>query len=239
MGKPGGRRGLVTGVLGVALFFSLTMNVVGAGNLTEVKAYLNTGIKVMLNGKRFEPVEPGSGTKLVPITYRGATYLPMRAVAEAAGVKVTWDGNTQTAYLGEVEGDIAAAEIHYIKASPEFTYNGDKTYRLASRTPDELKTADGAVFDFGYVTGGYRSVNLQVNSNFEYDKFKAKFYAADSLTDEDLTIKITDENQVVVKEQKVKDGSVTELELGVKDAKTLYIYIQGDQSILGDPMLGQ
>ncbi|WP_219638612.1 stalk domain-containing protein [Cohnella sp. CFH 77786] len=234
MGKPGGRRGLVTG----ALFFSLTMNVVGAGNLTEVKAYLNTGIKVMLYGKRFEPVEPGSGTKLVPITYRGSTYLPMRAVAEAAGMKVTWDANTQTAYLGEAEGDIAA-EINYIKASPEFTYNGDKTYRLASRTPDELKTAAGTVFDFGYVTGGYRSVNLQVNANFECDKFKAKFYAADSLSDEDLTIKITDENQVVVKEQKVKDGSVTELELGVKDAKTLYVYVQGDQSILGEPMLGK
>lgn len=233
------RRKTVTTALAVMLSLSLSYNVFGAGTLTEVKVFLNTGIKVMLNGKPFEPVDPDDGTKLVPITYRGSTYLPMRAVAEAAGLKVTWDGNTETAYLGETSGEIGPESISYIKASPEFVYNGDKTYRLASRTPEELTTGDGTVLNYGYVTGGSRSVNIEVTTNFAYSKFKAKIWAADSLTTNDLQVKVVDENNVVVKDIRVKSGTITELELDVKDTKALRIYVQGDKSIIGEPQLGK
>ncbi len=229
----------VTTGLASMLVLSLTGNVFGAGTLTEINVYLNTGIKVMLNGKAFEPEDPDTGTKLVPITYRGSTYLPMRAVAEAAGMKVTWDPNTETAYLGEVGGDIAKGEISYIKASPEFVYNGDKIYRLGSRTPEELTTADGTKFSFGYVTGGSRSVNMEVTTKFEYSKFKARIWAADTLTKDDLQVKIVDENNVTVKDLKVPNGKITDLELDVKDTKALRIYVQGDKSIVGEPMLGK
>ncbi|MFD0675793.1 MULTISPECIES: stalk domain-containing protein [unclassified Paenibacillus] len=232
-------KGIVATTLGVMLCLSLSLNVWGAGTLTEVKVFLNTGIKVMLNGKAFEPVDPDDGTKLVPITYRGSTYLPMRAVAEAAGIKVNWDANTETAYLGEVSGTISKDSINFIKASPEFVYNGNATYRLASRTPNEVTTGDGTVLNYGYVTGGSRSVNMEVTTNFTYSKFKAKVWVSDSLTKENLQIKIVDENNVAVKELKVKGDTLTELELDVKDTKALRIYVQGDKSIVGEPMLGK
>lgn len=231
-------RGVVTAALAVMLTLSLAANVFGAGTLTEVKVYLNTGIKIMLNGKPFEPAD-SNGTKLVPITYRGSTYLPMRAVAEAAGMKVTWDGNTETAYLGAVEGTISNNSINYIKASPEFVYNGDKTYRLSSRTPEELKTSDGKQLEYGYVTGGSRSVNLEVTTNFVYSKFKAKIWVEDTRTADDLQISVIDENKATVKELKVKSGTMTELELEIKDTKSIRIYVQGDKSIVGEPMLGK
>ncbi|SDC95939.1 Copper amine oxidase N-terminal domain-containing protein [Paenibacillus sp. UNCCL117] len=235
------RRGsrVVTALLVILLLLSLSLNVLGADSLTEVRVYLNTGIKIMLNGKTFEPVDPDDGTKLVPITYRGTTYLPMRAVAEAAGVKVAWDGNTETAYLGEVEGTFSKDSISYIKASPEFVYNGDKIYRLASRTPEELKMGEGKQLDYGYVTGGSRSVNMEVMTNFNYSKFKAKIWSADSYFTDDLIVSIIDENKVTVKELKVKPGTTTELELNIKDTKLLRIYVQGDKSIVGEPMLGK
>lgn len=220
------------------LFISLSVNVLGAGTLTEVKVFLNTGIKVMLNGKAFEPVDPDDGTKLVPITYRGSTYLPMRAVAEAAGLKVTWDANTETAYLGDAEGDIIPESIAYIKASPEFVYNGNNLYRLASRTPEELTTADGTKLNYGYVTGGSRSVNLEVLTEFAYSKFKAKIWAEDTHS-EDLKIEFVDENKLLVKSLTVKSGTMTDLELDIKDTKTLRIYVQGDKSIVGEPVLGK
>ncbi|PYI52177.1 stalk domain-containing protein [Paenibacillus flagellatus] len=233
------QKGAGTAVLGAALFVSLSFNAMGAGTLTEIEAYLNTGIKVVLNGKSFEPVDPDDGTKLVPITYRGSTYLPLRAVAEASGLQVTWDPNTETAYLGETGGEIAKGETRYIKVSPEFVYNGNSIYRLASRTPEELTTADGTVLDYGYVTGGSRSVNMEIATEFEYSKFKAKIWAADSLTTDDLQVKIVDENNVTVKDVKVKSGTITELELDVKDTKALRIYVQGDKSIVGEPSLGK
>ncbi|NQX63496.1 stalk domain-containing protein [Paenibacillus qinlingensis] len=239
MNKRLRNKGIVISTLTVMFTLFLTQMSFGAGSLTEIKVFLNTGIKVMLNGKPFEPTDKDDGTKLVPITYRGSTYLPMRAVAEAAGIQVTWDPQTETAYLGEVGGNVAPNSISYIKASPEFVYNGNATYRLASRTPEELATTDGTILNYGYVTGGSRSVNLEVTTDFQYDKFKAKIWAADTLTKDDLQVKVMDEHNVTVKELKVKWGQITELELNVKDTKALRIYVQGDRSIVGEPMLGK
>ncbi|MFC5699984.1 stalk domain-containing protein [Cohnella faecalis] len=230
------KQGFVTAMLVAALSVSVPMNVFGAGALTEIKVFLNTGIKVIVEGKSFNPALE-DGTKLVPITYKGSTYLPLRAVAEATGLKVSWDPNTSTAYLGKVEGDIAKEETSYIRASSEFVYNGEATYRLSSRTPEQLTTDDGTVFGFGYVTGGSRSVTIEVETKFAYSKFKAKIWSADSLTKDDLKIEIRDENNISVKELKVKNGGITELELDIKDTNALRIYVQGDKSIIGEPML--
>lgn len=49
-------------------------------------------IKVMVDGKELQ-------TSKEPFTYEGTTYLPIRAVAEAVGKDVTWDGATKTVYL--------------------------------------------------------------------------------------------------------------------------------------------
>ena len=49
-------------------------------------------IKVIVDGKQLT-------TNKEPFTYEGTTYLPIRAVAEAVGKDVSWDGKTQTVTL--------------------------------------------------------------------------------------------------------------------------------------------
>lgn len=61
-------------------------------NMSIPVSYNN--IKVIVDGKELQ-------TSKEPFTYEGTTYLPIRAVAEAVGKDVTWDGNTKTVYLGE------------------------------------------------------------------------------------------------------------------------------------------
>ena len=53
-----------------------------------------SNIKIIVDGKQLS-------TSKEPFTYNGTTYLPVRAVAEAVGKDVTWDGATKTVYLGE------------------------------------------------------------------------------------------------------------------------------------------
>lgn len=106
--------------LAVALFFSLSANVLGADGLIEIQAYLNNGIKMTLNGKPFEPTDPSDGSKYVPITYKGRTYLPLRAVAEAVGMEVLWDANTNTAHLGSVGGEIQKTGLSWTRVTPEY-----------------------------------------------------------------------------------------------------------------------
>ncbi|MFR9534999.1 MAG: stalk domain-containing protein, partial [Rikenellaceae bacterium] len=43
-------------------------------------------------------------------TYKGTTFLPVRAVAEAVGKEVVWDGDTMSIHLNSSEAELAAAE---------------------------------------------------------------------------------------------------------------------------------
>jgi hypothetical protein len=70
-----------------------------ATNLTEIRAFLNHGIKITFDGAPLV-LKDAQGRTITPITYQGSTYLPVRAVAEAAGISVDWDATTQTVILG-------------------------------------------------------------------------------------------------------------------------------------------
>lgn len=231
-------------ILTTMLMVSVAFNVSAASSLVEIKAFLNHGINVVLHGKKFEPVDPDDGTKYVPITYKGRTYLPLRAVAEAAGLKVTWDNNTSTAILGNEEGEIAKETISWIKASPEYGGYGPR-YRLKSRTPQLLTAGDGTVFEFGYFQENSSGQSEWFNTNYEFDKFKVRIWADDNKDENgkydysDSEIKITDENDILVKEIKVEYGKMYDIEIDIKDVKQLRVSVRGGKSIIGEPMLGK
>jgi hypothetical protein len=88
--------GLITAVAAV----SMSVGAVADTALEEIKAYLNKGVSIELKGNAWTPKDE-DGNVLHPITYNGSTYLPVRAVGEAVGLKVGWNAETQTVVLGE------------------------------------------------------------------------------------------------------------------------------------------
>ena len=57
-------------------------------------------IQIIVNGMRIIPRDI-NGTIVEPFIYNGTTYLPVRAVSEALGKTVEWDGTTYTVYVGD------------------------------------------------------------------------------------------------------------------------------------------
>ncbi len=55
-------------------------------------------IKINVDGEEIEPKD-GNGKIVEPFIYEGTTYLPVRAVSQALGKRVTWDGDTKTVYI--------------------------------------------------------------------------------------------------------------------------------------------
>lgn len=228
----------------VLLMLSVAVNVSAATGLIQINAYLNNGIKVMLHGELFEATDPVDGSKYVPITYKGRTYLPLRAVAEAVGLEVTWDGPNNTAHLGDVSGEIVKDQISWIKADPEYGGAGPR-YRLKSRTPEFLTAGDGTVFEFGYF-GEYQAGQSEYfYTNFEYDKFKARFWVDEEKDEEgnyysiNPEIRLDDEHGTVIKKLDVEYGKMYEIEVDIKDVMELNIWVSGGKSIIGEPMLGK
>ncbi|MCL2839018.1 MAG: copper amine oxidase N-terminal domain-containing protein [Oscillospiraceae bacterium] len=55
------------------------------------------GVNVVVNGE-LQPFDDDSR----PFISEGRTFLPVRGIAEALGVAVNWDGDTQTVYIGGI-----------------------------------------------------------------------------------------------------------------------------------------
>jgi len=77
--------------------------------LTSTAAFASTGsktlealysnIKIYVNGAVIMPTD-GNGKSTEPFIVDGTTYLPLRAVSEALGENVEWDGTTNSVYVG-------------------------------------------------------------------------------------------------------------------------------------------
>lgn len=85
---------IVSVVLNVAL-----VTVTAVGNRQLIEAWLCPDVKMEWNGVEFSPTED-NGERVYPIIYNDRTYLPVRFVAEKAGVTVGWDGVNNTVQLG-------------------------------------------------------------------------------------------------------------------------------------------
>lgn len=88
-------KGFVSGVLFVLLLSTAT---VWAASRTENINITFSGIRVNVNGS-VTALTDAAGNTVEPFIWDGTTYLPVRAVADALGVDVRWDGNTSTVYL--------------------------------------------------------------------------------------------------------------------------------------------
>lgn len=73
---------------------------------SQIQAILNNQIKVKLNGQVQVFKDETTGEIQYPITYHNRTYLPLRNVAQLAGLSVDYDANTNTAILASQNKDI-------------------------------------------------------------------------------------------------------------------------------------
>ena len=71
-------------------------------NAQEKKEIYYNNIKIKINGKEIEPKD-SNGNIVEPFTISGTTYLPVRAVSEALGKNVGWNGETKTVFISSIE----------------------------------------------------------------------------------------------------------------------------------------
>lgn len=85
-------KGYVLGAITAAIF---------AGSISMAA----NSVRIVIDNKELIPTDV-NGNRVSPIIVDGTTYLPVRAVANAFGKAVYWDGETSTVYLGNSNGDL-------------------------------------------------------------------------------------------------------------------------------------
>ncbi|GGD83199.1 stalk domain-containing protein [Paenibacillus nasutitermitis] len=125
------KKKVAAAAVALSLFAATSAGVYAGANMTQIKAYLNAGLKFKVDGKPVQ-LRDGNGNTLVPITYNNTTYLPVRSVADVLNVAVDFDQKSGTIQFGEKSEGVSIAEgfdsMYHTKDSSKTTYNG-KDYK--------------------------------------------------------------------------------------------------------------
>ena len=90
-------QGIIAGLLAGVM---LTGGLAYAKDISEKAQIYFRNIKIFIDGGEIVP-KGSDGSVVEPFIMNGATYLPVRAIAEALGKDVAWDGKTSTVYIGK------------------------------------------------------------------------------------------------------------------------------------------
>jgi len=121
-------QGLIAGIIiGLVIAGSVA---VAATRTIEV-SYNN--IKLYVDGNLISPKD-ATGKIVEPFVYEGTTYLPVRALGEALGKNVDWDGTTASVYIGARPGSVeylGEGLKPYSKSGGYYEYPDKGSFKIA------------------------------------------------------------------------------------------------------------
>ncbi len=174
-------------VLG-AVFASLLVSALPtmAEKFSKTAELFYNNIKVVIDGKRAD-LKDVNGNVVDPFIIDGTTYLPVRAVANALDKAVSWDGATQTVYLGKNE-EIEQPSVWLkdletftgeavAKSANEIEFGGsDYNNTLTANTGDVYQNY---LYPNKYGSPSYvQDADISYLLNYKYSRFKGTFYLA-------------------------------------------------------------
>ena len=144
-------KGFIMGILVCTLVMTMVVPALGASTTKQLNATYNN-IKLVIDGKTVVPKDV-NGTVAEPFIVNGTTYLPVRALSEALGKNVNWDGATSTVYVGAIPGkpSIYLKDMRTLIGTAIFeeaTDNLGNTHYNAMRTETVSYALDGKYKQF-------------------------------------------------------------------------------------------
>jgi len=125
-------QGLIAGVLIGAM---LTSGVAFAKQASETINVIYDNIKILIDGKEYQPKDV-NGNVVEPFIYKGTTYLPVRAIANAFDKEVDWEAQTSTVTLGSKNYD-------WLDQMGYVDYETTGAANSFSAIPSRTQTSDG------------------------------------------------------------------------------------------------
>ncbi len=153
----------IAGALGLDIDWDGATRTVFIGDRGNAAPEQGDKVNIYVDGAKFTPRD-AKGAEVAPIIKDGTTYLPVRAIAQAFGKKVDWDGANQTVVIKDAS-KIDTAKTYKIVAqgtnsavTPEYGSSG------SGLTVDTFAGEQGQIWKFEPVDneeGFYFIVNLQ------------------------------------------------------------------------------
>ncbi len=218
------------------LLLCMTVVTAMADGDRSISATLKGTIQMKLYGKDYTPKET-DGSYVLPISYNGRTYLPIRSLAEALNVPVEWDASTQTIWLGGKIENIPVDSISQYE-----NYYGTVITKDAA-----MLSAPGKAYQWGVVNDkplelAYYGAFLKPEA--KYKKFTASVFL-DEAVKKDLVFEIRKDTYdgEVIKSYTLKPGKTVDIEADIAGVQKICLisnitigHDKVTKLIIGDPL---
>lgn len=176
-------KGFVAGILSAALI--AVMVTPGLAALAGKTIQVFTGVDIYIDDVKLNPKD-ANGNPVEVFVYNGTTYLPVRAVGEAVGKTVQWEGKTNSVYLGKHTGEKPAVwlkDLDYFTGM-QFSTEATEKDNLGNMKENVIlnKGTQGSTYNNVYkLNGQYSKISgtLFQRYNFrswDYGKAKLEIY---------------------------------------------------------------
>ncbi len=227
------KRNILILLLVFILLSSFFIGVSAFSYYVNIEAVINQNLKMVVDNIEWTPMET-DGTALRPITYKGRTYLPVRALSEKYDIAIDYDDDTQTVLIGNKEWTPYIHDIMFISCNDFVGYTFDK----------DLLECAGNDFEAGFVydedvLNFYSETSLLVSRRFQTMKFQIAYEKGkckqDAVT---LYIKEDSKNGAILKSVTVESGELLDVECDIKAANKLFICKDKSEDYTGKIVIG-
>lgn len=153
-------------LLALVLAVALAVPALAALNRKTIEVY--TGVNIYVDDYLLEPKD-ANGNPVEAFVYNGTTYLPVRAVGEAVGKTVQWEGKTNSVYLGKHTGDTPAVwleDLDYFTGEHISTSDPEAKVDNLGNTYDHATSEN--IYNTYLINGQYSAISGTIYQMYEY-----------------------------------------------------------------------
>ena len=218
-------------------------------SLVNVNLSVSSGINLFINEILIQPTDV-NGKNVSPFVYNGTTYLPARAIANAYGAKIDWNGDTGSIYIdtstaGELTSGNTSFYEHYshtktlsaVKGVKIFVNNSPFTPTDSKGNPVDAYIVDGTTYlPLRAIAGVFNSEVAWASDEYHFRVYLGRHVVREVSdgsyilqSDPKYVYPTENDSQAVLEARAVATQDELNRCLGLVDKKQLYIAnVSGD-----------
>lgn len=173
-------------IAGILAGIVLSTCTVFADSISKTAEIFYNNIKIYIDGAEIVPKD-ATGKVVDPFIMNGTTYLPVRAVAEAFGKDVEWDGKTQSVYIGKKDENMPDNYLDKIQYNDYQEADGNSNFTIINGTVTDINGklyTNGLLFYNGWNSSlsqddDHPNIKISYPLNSQYSILKGKIVPID------------------------------------------------------------
>lgn len=191
--------------------------------ITGSIAFARANINVIVDGKDAVMTD-AEGNFVQAFEENGVAYIPLRGVSQILGKAVSWDGPTQTAYIGHMDGTLPGSYVDLKDMTNIGSYTGSFTSTVSDNYGNKYVSSLMCIYD--------RTYSNEYLTDGKYSRLRGTVFVKNGVsTDKESHVKIMADDTVLKEFQVDKTSKPVSFDLDVTNHNDIKLVAENDGSM--------